>query len=1093
MRATIRTATLILGDMVGSTRAWEADPGATAGALARLEEIVDAVVHRHGGTRPVEQGEGDSFVALFTAAGPAIEAAVALHDELAREPWPEERPTTVRMAVHTGEIRDRPGGRIMGEAVNRCARIRELGHGGQVLVSGTTRDLVVDRLPAGLAFIDLGTHSLRDLDRPERVLQLINEAAPRTFPPLRSIDHHPQNLPAQLTSFVGREAELSATGELLETRRLLTLVGAGGCGKTRLAVRLAASHFEAFPDGVWFVDLAPIHEKDGVVLAFLQAAARVTGSRVGSASLEAALSGAHTLLVVDNCEHLVEEVAVVTERLLRECPKVTMLATSREPLGVEGEVVWRVPQLTLPSTDDDEALDAAESVQLFVERASQVRPGFAVTADNAAHVAAICRRLEGLPLAIELAAARVRVFPPAQIAAGLDDCFRVLGGGRRTAHGRQQTLEASLDWSYRLLSPTEQAILRRLGVCSGTFDQATAEATAAAGDIDSYAILDALTSMVDKSLVAAVERDDTVRFHLLEPIRQFALMALHNAGETAASRDRHLRHFLELSRQAFLPTQMGDAQILSAVEADYDNYRAALSWALDGNRRAARWLCSNLVFFWIWKRLWDEGLRWISQALGEEGWDQPETQTSLLGGAFIAVQLGQWDRTLRYVEAGVSLAESRRDDVALAWGLQVMEMVGDRTGHSRTLGALVERVLAMGEERTGKGPFLYALGRRGANQWWRGELAAAEATFGEAMQRSTTDGLDQYSGMYCEFLVRIRADRGDFDGADDACERGIDLRQRVGVSSPIFYHERGRVLAMRGLAGQANEQFATAIRLLAEDGVAVADSWAHHSVALLFRLAGAMPAAIQAVVAPPPQVVAAYEGVRWEGVSRAAVATGALVSGRLADAQVGFDLAAAAASAEGRFLYAPVADLGLAGCARERGDLATAQTHVVAALQGFVAMGARPSVVHALEEAAAIASLANDAASAARLFGCARAERHRLGYVMSPAVADHYAPFLTDASPADLARGAELSLAEAAAYVAGNRGRRRRPSTGWESLTPTELSVTGLVREGLSNAQIAGRLFMSARTVATHLTHIYTKLGITKRAELAARAVERGL
>ena len=431
------TVTLLLADVEGSTRLWETQPGEMTAAVARLNQAVSEIIATHDGVRPVEQGEGDSFVAAFARASDAVAAAVALQ----RAPL---APIRLRIGVHTGEVQLRDEGNYAGPTINRTARLRDLGHGGQTLLSGATEPLVVDRLPEGAWLTDLGTHPLRDLPRPERVVQLCHPDLVNEFPPLRTSKAvAASNLPVQLTSFVGREAELTQLRELLAQNRVVTLTGAGGAGKTRLAVQVAAQLADEFDDGVWYVDLAPITDPELVSVTV----ARALGlpDQPGRSTMDSLLRfvrDRQMLVVLDNCEHLLDASAELVVAVLSGAARLTLLATSREAIGLAGEVSWRVPSLSL----------ADDAIEMFTDRARHARPGFAVSDDNAAAVTEICRRLDGLPLAIELAAARVRALSLNEILDSLHDRFRLLTGGARTAVRRQQTLRASVDWSHALLT-----------------------------------------------------------------------------------------------------------------------------------------------------------------------------------------------------------------------------------------------------------------------------------------------------------------------------------------------------------------------------------------------------------------------------------------------------------------------------------------------------------------------------------------------------------------------------------------------------------------------------------------------------------------
>ena len=432
------------------------------------------------------------------------------------------------------------------------------------------------------------------------------------------------NLPLQLTSFIGREREIDEVKHLLTTTRLLTLTGAGGCGKTRLALQVAADAPGVYPDGVWLGELAALSDPALVPHAVASAvgAREIPGSTV-TESLVGYLRTRTLLLVLDNCEHVVGAAAELVDALLRSCPGVRILATSREPLGSAGETTWRVPSLAVPPHSavgelDLEHLTQYETVQLFIDRALAALPGFVVTSQNAAALAEICRRLDGIPLAIELAAARVRAFSVDQIAARLDDRFRLLTAGQRTAMPRQQTLRATVDWSYMLLSDPERALLRRLSVFAGGWAFEAAEAVAAGDGIHTYAVLDLLPQLVDKSLVIAEEQRGAVRYRLLETIRQYARDRLQEAGEAERTRDRHLTYFLQLAEEAE-PKLRGseDRLFLVRLEEEHANLRLALEWGLTPSARgdAALRLSGALTWFWWLRSYHDEGRRWLARAL----------------------------------------------------------------------------------------------------------------------------------------------------------------------------------------------------------------------------------------------------------------------------------------------------------------------------------------------------------------------------------------------------------------------------------------------------------------------------------------------
>src|ERR1700743_575345 len=511
------TVTLLLADVEGSTRLWETQPDEMTVATASLNQAVSDIVAAHEGVRPVEQGEGDSFVAAFARASDAVACAL----ELQRAPL---APIRLRIGIHTGEIQLRDESNYAGPTINRTARLRDLGHGAQTLLSSTTESLVLDGLPDDVWLTYLGTHSLRDLPRPERVMQLCHPDLVNDFPPLRVAKAViSQRLPVQFTSFVGREADIAQVRELATKNRLVTLTGAGGVGKTRMAIQVAGQFSDEFSDGVWYVDLAPITDPDLVPIT----TARGLGlpEQPGRSTMEAVrrfVADRQMLVVLDNCEHLLDATATLTVALLGAGPKLRLLTTSREPIGVAGEQSWRVPSLPL----------ADKAIELFVDRACRARPDFVVADDNAATVMEICRRLDGVPLAIELAAARVRALSLAEILDSLHDRFRLLTGGARTAVRRQQTLRASVDWSHAPLTAPERVLFRRLAAFMGGFDLSAAQTICGGGDVERYQVLDQLALLVDKSLVVADESGSRTRYRLLETMRQYALEKLGESGET---------------------------------------------------------------------------------------------------------------------------------------------------------------------------------------------------------------------------------------------------------------------------------------------------------------------------------------------------------------------------------------------------------------------------------------------------------------------------------------------------------------------------------------------------------------------------------
>ena len=596
------TVTFLFTDMEGSTRAWETHPEKTRAALQRHDEIVAKAVEAHHGTIVLERGEGDSIFAVFERASDGVAAACEFQRALSKEEWPI--PLRVRTAIHTGEA----GPDYRGPHVNRAARIRAIGHGEQILVSGVTAGIVRGMLPGGASLIDLGQHRLRDVSEMEHVFQLAHPDLRENFPPLKSLSNFRQNLPVQLTSFIGRRPEREMVGALINDHRVVTLIGSGGCGKTRLAIQVGADKLEKFPDGVLFVDLAPLNDGSLVTDAIANAVGtKVEQGRSVIDVLVRSLEGTKTLIILDNCEHVVKPCAEAVTALLRAGENVCILATSREPLGLAGEKTWRVPSLSVPTEATKiEEIAAADSIQLFVDRAAAARPAFTLTSSNAPAITDICQTLEGVPLAIELAAARVKALTPNEIRDRLSDRFRLLTGGR----GRHQTLRSTIDWSYDLLSESERSIFRRLSVFAGGFDLPAVQAIWPDGDP-----LDHIEQLVDKSLVTVEQlSDERLRYRLLETLRQYGVERLTQAGEADEARERHFNYYLDVAERAYKQRIEEESASLVLLEADHDDFRAALEWARSYPRDLLS-LASLLGWFWHLRSHYREGRTWLEPAL----------------------------------------------------------------------------------------------------------------------------------------------------------------------------------------------------------------------------------------------------------------------------------------------------------------------------------------------------------------------------------------------------------------------------------------------------------------------------------------------
>ncbi len=1096
----VGTVTFLLTDVEGSSRVWEVDDDTSVeSAVARFYEILDDVISRHGGVRPVEQGEGDSVVGVFRWASDAVAAAVEGQELLAAESWSTSEPLRIRMALHTGEAKLRDEGNYAGQAINRCARLRDLGHGGQVLVSRATHDLIADRLPKGVMVRDLGSHRLRDLSRPEHVFQVCHAELPHDFPPLRSLDSRPHNLPAQLTTFIGREQEMRALRELLGTDRLVTLTGSGGCGKTRLALHLAAGLLEGYPDGMWWVDLAALATPDLVPHAVGTAMGiRESPGEPFSATLERALAARRAMILLDNCEHLVEACAALCHVLVTSCPHVVIMATSREPLGVEGETTWRVPSLSLPKpTDGPAALIHSEAVRLFMDRARRARPTFEIIDQNASAVAQICQRLEGIPLAIELAAARMRLLSPDQIATGLNDCFRVLAGGARTALPRQRTLEASVDWSYSLLDEKQRTVFRRIAVFAGSFALDAAEVVCADDEVDGHEVFDLLLQLADRSLVQV--QDGSSRYQLLETIRQYGLRKLADCGEADAVRARHLDHYTELAEHGGPLIEWGATlEWLERLDLELDNLRAASEWALARERAATGLrLAVACPHYWVIRGHFSEGRGRIENLLALCDPDPGLRARTLIALQFIAFAGTDFETVLRNGEHGLALAreigsrslearalaqtgammafanpESAADP--LSKGLELAREAGDAfcanwasfyLGATRmvlgdTRGAINFLDEAIANARASKAPFNLAASLlwRGAVDWIRANLVEAEQKLREGRDVAASIGDEFWGRLIAEVLGMVLGLRGNPETGRALVEEGLRDAKETGNLFPL----------PNGLFCLAVvERVAGDVEATAKAAAEAAEMW------------GAM-------------------GSRWFLVQSQALLA-------WAEFQRGNDQGAATLLHEALTNADGLSAIGLvlytqSLVARSQGEMTEAED---AARRCLVEVGPDHLVTaEALEATAGALAAFGDHEDAARLFGSAERLRCERGLVRWASEEPRYQTDLAlvrealgdEAFTNAWAAGAAQSAADAVGYATRGRGSRgRRPSSGWRSLTPTELKVAKLVAEGLTNPQIGERLFISPGTVKTHLAHIFAKLGMSTRSELASEGTRRGI
>ncbi len=1076
----IGTVTLLLADVEGSTRLWETQPEEMAAAVAKFDRALAEIIAAHGGVRPVEQGEGDSLVVAFDRGSDAV--ACALDMQLA-----PLAPIRLRIGLHTGEVQLRDEGNYIGPTINRAARLRDLAHGGQTVLSGAAEEIVADHLPPDAWLLPLGSHQLRDLRRPESVIQLCHPDLPNQFPPLRLPERvAPQGLPLQLTSFVGRATQITDLTRILSENRLATLTGSGGSGKTRLAVEVASQIGAEFPDGTKYVDLAPITDPELVSVT----TARLLGlpDQPGRSATEAVLrfiADRQMLLVLDNCEHLLDATAAFVVEVLGSCPGVTVFATSREPIGMTGEAIWRVSSLSI----------ADEAVELFTDRARLVSPDFAVTDDNAATVAEICQRLDGMPLAIELAAARVRALSLSDILTGLQDRFRMLTGGVRTSVRRQQTLRASVDWSHALLTEVDRVLFRRLAVFQGGFDLDAAQAVVTDQHLQRHQVFDEVALLVDKSLVVCENTSGPTRYRLLETVRQYALEKLGESGEADAVRARHRDHYTDLATLLDQPSSAGRRQHVEQAESDIDNLRAAFTWSRDSadNERALQ-LASALQPFWLFRGRVLEGLSWLGGVLSD-----PSS-----------------------CPADVTPTTYARAVADLALIAAVLGAPGDLE--------VPERALAIAREGDDSALLLRTLIACGYTAAFAAEVARPYLDEAAGLAREAGDKWRLSQILWGQAYTAIHA--GDPRAAIAAGEEGRDLADAIGdrfISRLCRYWGLGTAHLIRGDLADAAAQLRAIVTEAEADHDAMmcwgASCHLGHTLAWLGDTAGARAAATAAL-----EAAAQFGGVA-EGLTYAPLAVASLAAGDVAAAAAASAVAAdrlgvqralslvsnlipfsAAALALGEVAEARrMADEGVAvavGCglamaltnrarvAIAQGESEQAERDAREALAVAAATDAHLSTPDALECLAEYAGAAGSHREAARLYGAADAVRQDTGIVRFKVYDDGYAASVGAVRDAlgdndfDVARteGAALSTLEAIAYARRGHSDRKRPTTGWSALTPTEHDVVRLVTEGLANKDIATRLFVSPRTVQSHLTHVYNKLGVSSRVQLVQEA-----
>jgi predicted ATPase/class 3 adenylate cyclase len=828
------TVTFLFTDIEGSTKRWEHHPRAMKPAVERHDAILRQAIESQGGH--VFRTEGDAFRAVFSIAQQALASALQAQRAIASEPWPEEiSPLRVRMALHTGEIDVRDGDYV-GPSLNRMARLLSAAHGGQTLLSRATEQLVRDVLPPDVILKDMGEHRLRDLIRPEQIYQLIAEDLPSEFPPLLTLDNRPNNLPVEAMPIIGREKQLAEIEQLLarENVRLVTLTGPGGTGKTRLAVQVAAelAGSDHVPDGVWFVDLVTISAPSLVIASIAQTLGlRESAGETVLDTLASYLKSKHLLLVLDNFEQVVEAAPDIAH-LMQAAAPLKIIVTSRTPLKIGGEREYPVPALGLPQIGPGSGplpelgtLAEYDAVELFIERAQAVKHDFELTEDNASAVAEICVRLDGLPLAIELAAARIKVLPPQAMLARLQSALSLLTGGRRDLPARQQTLRNAIEWSYNLLNEGEKQFFRRQAVFSGGATLDALEAVCNHDEALQVDVLDGAQALLDNSLLQQREgRDGEPRYWMLETIHEYAGEKLRESGEIEALEKAHTLYFKRLAQEVE-PQLEGATQesSMSRLEDEHDNMRAALLWA---RNRAARGdteaalialeLVSALRRFWILGHYITEGREQLTAVLSlpveAEGATSVLRAWALQGAGVLAWMQGQAQAARSLYGEGLALFRDVQDKNGIASVLDRLGSAAASQGDYATARSLYQESLALFRELGDTALIGGTLGNLGIVSWYEEDFATARALFEESLAIARQLGISRDIAGVLGNLGELAEDQGDHAAALSLQKESLaifgGLGHKVGVI--VCFEDLARLLLAQGSGDRATRLMAAA-------------------------------------------------------------------------------------------------------------------------------------------------------------------------------------------------------------------------------------------------------------------------------------------
>jgi predicted ATPase/class 3 adenylate cyclase len=812
------TITFLYTDIEGSTRLWQAAPSTMPLALDRHNAILTEAIEAHNGV--VFRTAGDAFCSAFSRPADAVAAALAAQRGLRDEVWAEGCVLRVRMAIHSGTA-EVAGGDYVGHTLNRVARLLAAGHGGQVLVSSAAEELVRDHPPRDTALLDLGEHRLKDLVRPEHIYQLCAPDLPGEFPPLATLDTRPTNLPVQPTQFIGREREVHAVAQMLQRPevRLLTLTGPGGTGKTRLSLQAGAELFDSFADGVFFVPLSEISAPERVPAAVVEALGvkEAPGQQLEDATL-AHLRDREILLILDNFEQVVDAAAFVS-RLLSACPRLTILVTSRAALRISGEHEYAVPTLSVPDASNlpsPEALSQYDAVALFIDRAASVKSDFAVTNENALAVAEICARLDGLPLAIELAAARTRLFPPQALLGRLENRLKLLTGGARDLPARQQTLRGAIEWSYSLLDIEEQRLFARISVFAGgcTFESAEAVCDPD-GELD-IDMLDGISSLVEKSLLR--QEGDEPRFAMLNTIREYAQERLREMGADEEVRRRHAEYFInqayELHRGAVgLGNQMLD---IERIRADRDNFTAALSWLIERREaQPAMTLAGYLCWYWSGQGAWNEGIAWCDRALSLSSADDRSAGRAhvLWGSGLLACVFGDFSTGLPRLEESRELFDHLGLEEEQTLALLFTGIFRSTSGDVRRGREYLERGLMQARRQGRNWIVAFALNSLAVTLAADGDLAGARAAAEESLRMLETGSAPNTTRYIHNVIGDVARTEGKYAEARDHYTSALTIAEQYGHGgfAPSLRHNLGWTLHGLGQDSEAIPYFTRAI------------------------------------------------------------------------------------------------------------------------------------------------------------------------------------------------------------------------------------------------------------------------------------------